>query len=250
MFQIYYNEVDRMLRVVFCDDNKISMDYYQSLITQASEHNDIDIKVNQFGSPDKLLSYMSKDPNRADIIYLDILFEGMNGIDAARKLREMGCLSVIIFLTVSSGHVFEAFEINPFYYIVKDEVPANKFKDIFFRAAEAASQKKDRFIIISHAGTYLRLSLDEILYFEVFNRQITIHLTENEITYSSRLDDIEKSLDKMGFIRTHRSFLVNCEYVKCITRKKLILTDGTELPVSTKYAKDVLKSFSEFLLQI
>lgn len=57
--------------------------------------------------------------SRYDLIFLDIVMEGMNGIETARQFRarDMDCL--IVFLTSSREYVWEAFPMHAFDYLVK-----------------------------------------------------------------------------------------------------------------------------------
>lgn len=239
-----------MVRVVLCDDNRNILDLYSSLLTETAKDAGVDIKIICMESGEQLLFSLSDDPNSIDIIYLDILMARMNGIEVARKLREIGCLSEIIFLTSSSEYVFQGFDSNPFYYIVKDDMPAKKFKDIFLRAISSVKQRGERFISITFGGNTTKLPLDKIQYFEVQNRLVTVHTTDSNFSYYSTLEDIEKLLDGKGFARIHRSYLVNCYYIQRLSRTQVVLTMGAVLPVSSKYAATVQRTFSDYLIEV
>jgi two-component system response regulator LytT len=239
-----------MVKTILCDDDPRVLDYYQALLQDAAKENGIDIKINRYESGEQLLFMLSDNPNVADIIYLDILMGKMNGIETARKLREIGCLSQIIYLTTSDEYVFEAFDVEPYYYIVKDDMSAWKFKDIFCRAVETVQRKENDFIVVSYGATTVKLQLDNILFFEVRNRLITVHTRDSDIDYYSRLEDVEHALRDKGFARIHRSYLVNCHHIQRLTRSSIILSNGTELPVSAKYSPAVQEQFSRYLLQI
>lgn len=239
-----------MVRVILCDDNKNILDLYSSLLTEAAKTTGAEIKIVCMESGEQLLFSLSDEPNSADIIYLDILMARMNGIEVSRRLREIGCLAEIIFLTSSSEYVFQGFDSNPFYYIVKDEMPANKFKDIFLRAVASVQQRGSRFICVSFGGNTTKLALDKIRYFEVQNRLVTVHTTETDLSYYSTLDDIEKLLEGKGFVRTHRSYLVNCYYIQRLSRTQVTLNQGVVLPVSSKYSVSVQQKFSDYLMEM
>ena len=193
---------------------------------------------------------LSDHPNEVDIIYLDILMGKMNGVETARRLREIGCLAQIIFLTTSDEYVFEAFEVEPFYYIVKDDMTVRKFKEIFLKVKDSVRLKEEDFISVTSNGAKEKLKLDSILYFEVQNRVITVHMRDSEFSYYSRLEEVEELLAERGFVRIHRSYLVNCYYIKKLSRNGLVLNNETELPVSEKYSQNVQQQFSKYLLKI
>ena len=239
-----------MLRVILCDDNLYVLDYYKSLLKSAASENQIDIKLTCFESGEQLLFNLSDSPNMADIIYLDILMGQTNGIETARRLREIGCVATLVYLTTSNEYVFEAFDTNPFYYIGKDEMPEKKFKDVFLKAVNSVSLKRNSYILATVGSTNLRLALDKIKYFDVQNRLITAHTADSDVEYYYRLDELEQDLRGKGFMRIHRSFLVNCFYIQKLSRTQLTLLDGTELPVSAKYSDAVKDAFSNYLIQV
>jgi two-component system response regulator LytT len=239
-----------MIRVIICDDNKSILDLYSTMLGDTAKAAKIDAKIICMESGEQLLFNLSDEPNSVDIIYLDILMARMNGIETARKLREIGCMAELIFLTSSSEYVFQGFDSNPFYYIVKDEMPTKKFKDIFLRAVASARLRAERFITISFGGNTMKLALDKIRYFEVQNRLVTVHTLDNDISYYSTLEEIEGMLGGKGFVRIHRSYLVNCYYIQRLTRTQVFLAQGTELPVSAKYAGSVQKMFSDYLIEV
>lgn len=239
-----------MIKVIVCDDNPQVLDYYETLLTDTAQANGIELKLFRCASGEQLLYRLSNNPNSADIIYLDILMGKMNGLEAARKLREIGCLALIIYLTTSDEYVFEAFDVSPFYYIVKDEMPAKKFKEVFLKAVDAVSNKADDYYIVTFGATTTKIPLDRIQYFEIHNRLMTVHTIDTSIDFYSTLEDVEQTLQGKSFTRIHRSYLVNCHYIQKLTRTLVTLTDGTELPVSAKYTQSVQATFSDYLLKI
>lgn len=239
-----------MLKVILCDDNPHVLDFYENMMLETAASHHIDIKIARYESGEQLLFNLSDSPNSADIIYLDILMGQTNGIETARKLREIGCKAILIYLTSSNEYVFEAFDSNPFYYIVKDEMPAKKFMDIFLKAADSVELKRSNFIMVTAGGSNIKLSLDRIKYFDIQNRLITAHTTDGNVEYYSTMDELEGQLMGRDFVRVHRSFLANCYYIQRLTRTQLILNDGAVLPVSAKYTDTVKEAFSNYLVHV
>lgn len=238
-----------MIRVAICDDNVPTLEYYHTLLKEIALKEDIAVQITRYESGEQILFMLSDNPNSVDVVYLDILMGKMNGVETARRLREIGCLAQIIFLTTSDEYVFEAFDVEPFYYIVKDEISTRKFQDIFLKVIDTIKLKESDFICVTTNGVREKIKLDRVLYFEVKNRIITIHMKDYQLDYYSKLEDIEKILQGKDFIRIHRSYIVNCFYIRKLSRNMLIITDGTELPVSEKYTKDVQQQFSKYLLK-
>ena len=96
----------------------------------------------------------------------------------------------------------------------------------------------------------MKINLDKVRYFEVNNRIITMHCDDGDIRYYGKLDQIEKELEGKGFLRIHRSFLVNCHHVRQIGREFAVLDGGPELPVSAKHSGEIRRAFSQYLTQL
>lgn len=78
------------------------------------------------------------------------------------------------------------------------------------------------------------LMLDRIIYFESHKRMIYAYGDAEPISFYGKLSELEQHLSDQGFVRVHRSFLVNADYVDEIHRTHLVAA-GIELPVGRDY---------------
>lgn len=131
-----------MLKIFLCDDNSESIKKYSELIARAATQYHIDIRFATFASGESLLFHLSEAPEDADIIYLDILMGKTNGVDTAKALRRVGCKAEIIFLTTSEDYVYDAFEVTPVQYLLKERTSQEKFDRVFLKAVELSTKRK------------------------------------------------------------------------------------------------------------
>lgn len=123
-----------MINICLCDDEKNILNYYSEKINEIAKLNNKLIKIELFESGESLLFELEENPNRFDIMIIDIIMRNVNGIDATKILRNYGYQGIIIFLTSSSEFALDAFEVEPLNYIIKDEEQEDKFKEIFLKA--------------------------------------------------------------------------------------------------------------------
>lgn len=91
------------------------------------------------------------------------------------------------------------------------------------------------------------IKTDEIKYFFSDKRKICMVKADNEKAYFyGKIDDIEKSLNDLGFVRTHQSYLVNCKYIKNTGYNHVELMDGAVLPVSQSKRKNIYNIFGKY----
>ena len=228
------------MRVAICDDEEIIRKDIQSRILQIIP----DAEIKLYTSGEELLA-----DNPADIILLDIQMKGISGMDTARRLRADSVESVIIFITAVEEYVFEAFDVGAFHYLVKP-FSDEKFRIVFLKALDEIKSRKEkthneRFIIVREGGLRRRIQISDIVFAEVMNRTITIHLVDDDISYRGSIGDLAKQLGS-GFYQTHRSFLVNMKYVKSYSIHGIETTRGTA-DVARSNVKDFAKAFMKYM---
>ena len=98
-------------------------------------------------------------------------------------------------------------------------------------------------LLIWHECEYLKLESDEILWIEASRSNSVLHLTNNrEMVVPSVLGIVEKDLSNLGFIRTHRSYIVNLKYTNSLIGNSIEI-GGKLLPIGTQYRETVCDHF-------
>ena len=89
----------------------------------------------------------------------------------------------------------------------------------------------------------VRVFCEDIMFFESYGHYITVHMKDKSTyTFRGRLEEIDEVLEKHGFMRVHRGFIVNPSYVHRVRCTALSLgTDRESVPVSRLYKPRVYK---------
>lgn len=236
-----------MLQVKLCDDDEEILAGYARLIEGIAEKNGLEVQLRQFTNAQALLFAMEDAIAETDIVYLDVQMPGVNGVEAAKQLRALGCGAQIIFLTNSREYVFDSFDAAPLQYLLKDDVPFAKFEEVFLRAA-SLSQKREAELFHCERGAQSRaIPIPDITYFEVAKRIVTVHYDGGVFEFYSSMDELEKVLLQKGFVRTHRAFLVNVSRIRRLEQETVGLTSGEEVPLGRTHVKQVKEMLSQFL---
>ena len=224
------------MRIAVCDDEREAVEYLAGLVQTFDRLAEWAV----FSDADSLLRAMETE--RADIVLLDIGMEGLNGYEAARRLKDLDSPPLVIFTTRSGDYAVRGYEVA-FRYLQK---PIN-YED-FNRAMAAAYDKlaPRRLAVPGRLGETL-LDVDRILYLESAN-YVTRIVTETE-TYTVRrsLKSMETELAGAGFARCHAGYLVNLDRVRSVAGGQLTLTDGTPIPVSRQRKKAFEQALMAFL---
>lgn len=237
-----------MISIALCDDEVKYLDYYENKITKIANKLNLPFEIIRFKSGESLLFYLEDNPNKFNIIYLDIITDGINGIETAKKIREFNSLTKIIFLTSTKSFVFNAFEVNATDYLIKDEHD-DKF-DILFKKTVNDSQlnlSNDVISFKSNQTDYL-IEINQITYIESYKRLVVVHLyNEENHEFYYKLSDLKERLETNNFVLVHRSYLVNMQYIKKISKTELTLKNNILIPISRTYYNDLKEKFINYL---
>lgn len=230
-----------MLQISICDDDKEQQKKIYEMVSREVFAYD-DAKFVYFSSGEQLIDAIKKDGFSSDLLFLDINMEGKNGLQVAEYIRQNNIDTDIIFVTVSTEHVFDGYTYNAFSYIVKPVLQERLEKELKRYMENKFSHSNCLHVTINNRRE--RILLDQVLYFEGEARKIHAHQQEESQTFYAKVGDLEETLSGHNFIRCHQSYLVNKKYITRCTRNEIYL--GTEkIPVSRKYLEQVREYMKE-----
>lgn len=234
-----------MLRIAICDDMPI---FLQEIQTQLNNWKDRPcvLHIDTYTAADALLKAHQLAPY--DIILMDIVMPLLNGIEAARELRQTDSSVPIVFLTNSTDFAVDAFAVRANHYLLKPVDASMLYQclnDLYHNI-----HKKDEYIIFrNHAATVHRILVQDIESVEAHLKQMQIILTDGRSLWST--DPLyyfeEKLLKKNYFIKCHRSYLVNLYHIQTLTKNQLTMRAGHQIPVSRNAQKKVEEAYFSLL---
>ncbi|WP_228410504.1 LytR/AlgR family response regulator transcription factor [Erysipelothrix piscisicarius] len=109
-----------MIKIAIVDDETIMHDRLREVVNQTLLSRDIDYRVLIFDNPDDVLSCVKQ--TKIDIVLLDIELGSRNGVELAKRLSLDSPSTVVIFITSYEGYIKDAFGLNVYDYILKQEL--------------------------------------------------------------------------------------------------------------------------------
>jgi len=187
-------------------------------------------------------------PSSFDAYLLDISMPHESGLQLARRIRASGNRCALIFISSVDGMVFEAIHVQPLRFVrkscIKEELP-EAFEAVvkFLRETDAET------VLLNINGEPLRLNTPRILYAESFDKCQRLVMVEKSIDLRITMNELENKLMPFGFVRIHRSYLVNIHSVYCVSGCIAMMDNGDRLPVGKKYLANLNDRLREVMFQ-
>ena len=236
-----------MIKVAFCDDDLSVLGELEALMEQYRIERNRDISYTSFNSPLELLAEVEKGV-RLDIIFLDVLMPGQNGISTAKEIRQKDMSVKIIYLTSSAEYAVDSYTVGAYFYQLKPIRQEDFYRLMDQLSSECRKEEENSLIIRCKTG-FFRVDLEKLQYCEVMGRTLLFHMEDKSILDSNgKLDELWGQLQNYEcFIRCHRSYLINMDYVQNITNKTVTMKDGAQIPIPHgKYSELKDKFFDYF----
>ena len=220
-----------MLRIGFCDDDLSVLNTLQVLLDRYRVDRNADLSSAAFQSPLELIAEIEKGL-RFDILLLDVLMPGENGMEAAREIRRFDSSVKIIFLTSSTEFAVESYSVGAYFYQLKP-IWAESFYRLMDSVIAECDKSSSSSLILRCKSGITRVELNRLEYCEVLGRSLWLHLVGGAVLESAgRMDHLcEQLADHENFLRVHRSFLINLDYVRNIMPKAITMASLAELPI-------------------
>ena len=227
------------ITIALCDDDSDQVKSLRRLIGEWADGKPFAVNIAGYESGEQFLFEYQDCP--CDLLLLDIEMSGINGMELAKKLRSAGDMLPIIFITGYSDYMADGYDVEALHYLLKP-VETDKLFAVLDRYAARRGRSEE--IILTTAEGVCRTALESIAYIEAFGRKTAVHLRDKTVLECNMsISEFEKF---SGFFHCHRSYIVNLEQVRSITKTAVILERGEEVPLSRRLYNDVNKRFIEF----
>lgn len=219
------------IQIILCDDDPVFLKALQQEIIRAFAKLNTKATVSTWNRPGDISAEQFAACHMA---FLDIDFEGeeCNGIDIARSLRQVNSRALVFFVTNYIDYAPAGYEVQAFRYILKRDM-RQVLERYLLQAMEHFAEGQE-FLRLQCRDQIADIPLETIHYLEVMDHSVSIHAGKVSHELSTTLSALEERLSPHGFLRIHKSFLVNMRYIRKFRSRECLLTDGTALAVSEK----------------
>lgn len=195
------------------------------------EHN-----VFPFDGGESLLSYLEGVQGRVDAAFLEVGGKSGSGLELARKISERYPGVRLVAMDGDARRIEEVFLCRPAFFLLEPVCAASLERCLRF-LAEDIEHSRCRFLCVANRRRIVNVRYDSIFYLESDRRVVAVHEEKESHIFYEKLDALEERLGP-PFLRCHKSFLVNMDKIHTFVPGAILLTDGSEIPVSqNRYAQ-------------
>jgi two-component system LytT family response regulator len=202
-----------------------------------------------YEAPDGITAIAVANKQRPKLVFLDIVMPGASGLEV---LEQVDYDPKVIFTTAHDHYAVTAFELGALDYLLKP-FGRERLERVMHRAQVAIdgstsatlSRARESFesprvvsrIFVRDGSRIVPISLASLERAQGADDYVTIFTTTKQYLVSIRLSDLEQHLESAGFLRIHRSHLINLKFVVSIepydaARVLVVMKSGTRVVAS------------------
>ena len=229
-----------MINIAICDDNKIHCKITYDMIVHYEQNRECDINIDIYLTGKRLLEVEKK----YDILFMDIELKEENGMNVAVEYRKKQDTKVIL-LTSHVEQIANGYKIYAYRFLVKPLIIEDLFEALDSAIKEINNEKT--LIVIAENKTKHIIKVNSIIYLEAGERITGIRTKEQFYIIRKNISEVQKEVFSPNFYMTHRSYIVNLNFVDEIKKTEIVLTNGEKIKLSRLKVTDFKKKYFEFL---
>lgn len=225
--------------IVEDDPNQAALlkEYLFSLQTEA-----LSFDLSVFSSAEEFLAVFS--PYAYQLLLMDIQLPRMDGLSAAKRVRDGDEDAVIVFITSAPQFAINGYDVDAKDYILKPLLYDN-FTRKMARILPSIKDRTEDLIPVGAAGSTL-ISVAHLIFVEVFGHRLVYHCKDGDVEAYGKLSDVESLLSGHHFLRCNRNAIVNPKYIDRV-QNNTVEMGSYRLIISTPRKKDFLRELNHWI---
>lgn len=172
--------------------------------------------------------------HQVDLLLLDIQMPGLSGIEFFKSLNNP---PAVIFTTAYSEYAVEGFELNAVDYLLKP-FPFERFLKAISKLRTKLSETPEAeaaFIMVKSDKVLHKVHFNEIIYVEACGDYLKIVRNEKNLLVHDTMINFHARLITKDFVRIHKSYVLNVNFLQQVEGNQVVLKDGVKLPIGKSY---------------
>ena len=231
-----------MIHIAMVEDEAAVREQLQGYIQRYTRQYGTEFAVTEFSDGVEIL-----DAYRPvyDIVLLDVEMKHLDGMETARRIRELDRDVVLLFITNMAQYAIKGYAVGALDYVLKP-VPYFAFSQQLQKAEEKLRRRARHYLAVPVEGGLRRLDTAQIYYMESEGHRVHFYTEEGEFSAPGALKTFEEKLADLPFARCNSGYLVNLAQVKSV-QQGLAQVGPYELQVSRPKRKSFLAALADYI---
>ena len=220
------------------------VDEVKNLLDEYALSKNLSLDISTFNDGQAVL----ESDERFNIAILDVEMPGCNGIELGKILREKNRHIVLMYITSHKKYLDEALNLNAARFFEKP-IDSKRFYDGLDNALKRIDNTTIKFFL-KEDNASVRINANDIIYVEIEpigHRKTKIVTEEKTYISSNKIVFWEEHLISSLFVKTHKSYIINMEYITKYENNTLQLDGKYNIPISRNYQSSVHKAFIRYM---
>ncbi len=232
------------MKIAICDDNLNIVDEVKNLLDEYALSKNLSLDISTFNNGQAVL----ESDERFNIAILDVEMPGCNGIELGKILREKNRHIVLMYITSHKKYLDEALNLNAARFFEKP-IDSKRFYDGLDNALKRIDNTTIKFFL-KEDNASVRINANDIIYVEIEpigHRKTKVVTEEKTYISSNKIAFWEEHLISSLFVKTHKSYIINMEYITKYENNTLQLDGKYNIPISRNYQSSMHKAFIRYM---
>ena len=232
------------LKIAICEDEYNIQFLLEDFVQEVLNGYNLEYEIEVYSNGEEFCRKLKK--NDFDLLFLDIELKEMNGIEVSKFIRETkGDETIqIAYVSGKTGYALELFEYRPINFLVKPVV-SEDIKKVIDKLLLLTNQYEELFRYKKGTSSYM-VPLQDIIYFSSRGRKVTIHKKDGNDEFYDTMNHIYSQLEGKRFLFVHKSYIINCLYIKLLEYSQITLTGNIKIPISQSRRQSIRAEFLSF----
>lgn len=223
-------------QIALCDDETAELEKIEKLLSAyEKEHTGANFCIARFEHTEELLDRVREQRYTPDLVFMDICMPGAAGktvplgMEAAKRLRDMGSRAWLFFLTMSKEYALDAFDVEASGYLLKP-VSKDKLSAALDKFRKDAEREWKRYVILRVEGRLQKVLLNNIVYCEAQGKRQCLYMADGtELFQTLTIVRLYEMLACQELVKVGASYIIHLEHIDSLNAKEVCMDNGHKI---------------------
>lgn len=233
------------MHIAICDDHLPELNKIAEIVESYASQSGATVRVSTFTDAETMLAAAKKE--FFSHYLMDVMMPGMDGITAAQEIRGFDRDAKLIFLTSSREYAYQSYRVKAYDYLLK---PVNSEElTALLSQLQAQEESLQDCLCVQNGRSIFRIPYAQLSFMEVNQKHLYFYLTDGSMRQlpGTMAEFEDRLLTHPGFVKIHRSYIVNLQHVSALSPKGCIMFGDHNLPVSRALYNHIQKKYMRYL---